>query len=403
MKMNDCSIPCEMLYNSTNIPICICTQEEIQYSCPDDKIPVFTQRYVQFFLSDFQKQKNTFSPIIYFLNPGYYLGIIQLDEDLYMLLGPAVGRNYTSDEVVPWINAPLYNDNRDTFLRTMIGLHPVSIAAVQSTFRLAVYIYNQSILEPSAFEINESLNLKEQVNSKLTQSLFDDREANSFHTPEIIELQLTEAIRKGNMAALERISQQPVTGRSGTLSLDKERQLRYLFVTIVSVFARAAMQGGLDYELACSMADSYCQRMDQLSDSNQILILQYEMAKDFCHMVHNSMHHSDYSPTIQTCMDYIHMHTHDPIHLKDLSKVCFLSERRLSAKFRKEVGCNIVDYIQNTRLDEAKMLLAHSHHSISQIATFLSFSNQSYFTSVFKKHCKLTPLEYREKSNRKSD
>lgn len=388
--------PFEMLFSSTNIPFCICTNEDIVFRFPSKDQSIFTKRFIKICLLDFFSRDKTSGPVIHFLNPGFYLGIVQLDQSTYLIIGPGIGRSYSIDEILPWMNSTLYEDNQDVFLRYLTSLSPITFANFQSTLRMAVYLYNGSELNFPDIKAEESLLLKAQVNTKLTNSLFEDREYMNFHTPEFLEAQLTEAIEQGNFAALESVAQHPAVGRPGVLSFDPEKQTRYMFVTVVSVCARAAMRGGLDYELACSMADVYCQRMDQLSDPVQILLLQNEMANDFCHAVHESAAYADYSPVIHSCINYIHMHTHDPICLNDLASYSHLSERRLSSRFQREVGCNIIDYIHKIKLEEAKMLLSSTNRSISQIAAFLSYSSQSYFTALFSKYYKVTPLQYRQ-------
>jgi AraC-like DNA-binding protein len=167
-----------------------------------------------------------------------------------------------------------------------------------------------------------------------------------------------------------------------------------MFVTTVSVISRAAMRGGVSYENACSLADIYCQKMDSLSNLNDIQQLQFQMLRDFCkesEKCNNSIH----TPIIQEVCDYINKHSHEQISLEDLANICHLSPRRLSYKFYQEMNVSVVDYIHYIKLEEAKLLLRYSHHSISEISNYLGYTTQSYFTSKFKKHHKLTPHEYK--------
>ena len=62
----------------------------------------------------------------------------------------------------------------------------------------------------------------------------------------------------------------------------------------------------------------------------------------------------------------------------------------------------LADFIQLQRIEEAKNLLRFSDYQISEISTFLAFSSQSYFTSVFKRHTGVTPKKYREANYRKN-
>ena len=67
----------------------------------------------------------------------------------------------------------------------------------------------------------------------------------------------------------------------------------------------------------------------------------------------------------------------------------------LSRKFKQEMKCSIIDYIQLSKLERAKYLLANSQTTVDEISDSLGFGTRSYFTSVFKKHTGQTPSDYR--------
>lgn len=50
------------------------------------------------------------------------------------------------------------------------------------------------------------------------------------------------------------------------------------------------------------------------------------------------------------------------------------------------------------KIDEATRLLVTTDRSVADIASLLAFSSaEAIFSSVFKKHTGMTPLQYREK------
>ena len=56
----------------------------------------------------------------------------------------------------------------------------------------------------------------------------------------------------------------------------------------------------------------------------------------------------------------------------------------LSILFKKEVGISLIEYIQRERIEEAKKLLTFTTYPLSDICASLNFSDQSYFTKIFK-------------------
>lgn len=227
--------------------------------------------------------------------------------------------------------------------------------------------------------------------------LFQWKENNLFHTPQSLEMLLTEAISTGNIPMLQSIMSRTPEGELGILSHDKDRQVRYLFVTASAVFSRAAMRGGMNYELACSMADAFCQAMDQIPHIDTPIDLIKKMALDFCQAIRDAKN-IQYSPLINDCCVYIYNQTHKSITLEDLANFCGMSTRRLSLRFRKETGIAVGDYIHQSKMNEAKLLLRYTDHSVCEIASFLGYCNQSHFSQIFKKLENKTPIQYRNQN-----
>lgn len=58
-------------------------------------------------------------------------------------------------------------------------------------------------------------------------------------------------------------------------------------------------------------------------------------------------------------------------------------------------GISISDYIQNIRLEKAKVLLNETTLTISEVAYATGFSSPSYFSTSFKNKYSKTPKAYR--------
>ena len=79
-----------------------------------------------------------------------------------------------------------------------------------------------------------------------------------------------------------------------------------------------------------------------------------------------------------------------------MAEELYLSRPYLSAKFKRETGQTLTDYILREKTEEAKRLLRWSDKSASAIASYLGFSSHGHFIKVFKKYAGLTPQEYRD-------
>ena len=95
--------------------------------------------------------------------------------------------------------------------------------------------------------------------------------------------------------------------------------------------------------------------------------------------------------------DYIRKHYREKIYLADVAEELGLSEGYLSRLFRKESDESFQDYVNRERVARASNLLLYSDFSLSQIAEYVSFPNQSYFGKMFKKYKGMTPKAFRDR------
>lgn len=71
--------------------------------------------------------------------------------------------------------------------------------------------------------------------------------------------------------------------------------------------------------------------------------------------------------------------------------------------FKIYMGQNFSDYLTNIRIETAKTLLENSQMNVKDIGTHVGYSNPNYFSKVFRKALGLSPLEYRQERQGRSD
>ena len=84
------------------------------------------------------------------------------------------------------------------------------------------------------------------------------------------------------------------------------------------------------------------------------------------------------------------------IHMRQLAKVCGISESGLYTAFKRWAGCTPNEMRQRVLLETAVELLEQTDYSIEQISDMLHFSSSSYFRKVLKQHTKLSPTQIRK-------
>jgi AraC family transcriptional regulator len=96
--------------------------------------------------------------------------------------------------------------------------------------------------------------------------------------------------------------------------------------------------------------------------------------------------------------DYVEAHLSDDISLKDLAAVAQLSPSHFSELFKRTFECAPHRYVIHRRIAAAGRLLAENRLPISEITQMTGFSDQSHFTTVFRKISGTTPKQYQLRS-----
>lgn len=94
---------------------------------------------------------------------------------------------------------------------------------------------------------------------------------------------------------------------------------------------------------------------------------------------------------------YIDLNYSFSINLDDLAKISHLNKYYLSHSFKEETGISPIQYLNETRIKNAKILLESTNYSISEISRFTGFSSPSFFSQRFKEMTSLSPSQYRKK------
>ncbi|MEK3795297.1 helix-turn-helix domain-containing protein [Paenibacillus sp. FSL R7-0204] len=124
-----------------------------------------------------------------------------------------------------------------------------------------------------------------------------------------------------------------------------------------------------------------------------------KLIEDKNHWMNAKKHNS----LIEKVQNYVHEHYAEPnISLDLVSKIAGLSPSYLGKLFKGATGQSFSEYLNNTRLDKAKELLASTYDTAAKISEAVGIYNITYFSTLFKKKYGLTPSAFREQEAMKS-
>ncbi len=168
-------------------------------------------------------------------------------------------------------------------------------------------------------------------------------------------------------------------------------------ISFIGIISRKMIKGGISAEKAIAHEKAYVELIErstslvQLSDSMEALILNAVTSV----IKLNNIEHIN---IIIQVTKYVNKHISEPIRLPDVAAHVGLSPNYFSSLFKKEMKISFADYVNKVRIKESQYLLKTSDYSILDIAIAVGYSNQNYFTTMFKRFTNNTPKQYRLKN-----
>lgn len=101
------------------------------------------------------------------------------------------------------------------------------------------------------------------------------------------------------------------------------------------------------------------------------------------------------NPSMNRLLAYIQEHYADPITLTEVARQFHFNASYLSSYFAAHNEEGFSEYLNKVRLEKAMEMLQTTEHTISDISASVGYSDQSYFTKVFKKQTGISPSKYR--------
>ena len=336
----------------------------------------------------------------YYCTPYFhYYGVLNAG-DIRIVVGPTsqiMGNDQKMKELA--FECDVAPEDVDAFVEGMNAIRRLPVEKLLQILCTVNYFMNGGeTLELSDLAIRQSVQeeLKSKTEQKRTLKIYEETDGQQHNTLNIEEA-ITRIVRKGDTVALKRWLASAPAVHGGTLAGDQLRHMQNLFIVTATLVSRAAIRGGMHEDDAFSLSDAYIRRAELLSDHNGILNLQYHMLIEFTEQVEKLRRGENVTKLSLDVANYVRHHLSETISVEKMAQEFFLSRPYLSAKFKKETGQTLTDFILNEKTEEAKRLIRYTNRSLPAISAYLGFSSQSHFIRVFRKYAGTNPGEYLEK------
>jgi YesN/AraC family two-component response regulator len=378
---------------------------EIGFEIIDQRVlnPLYkNEKQNLFTLLDFEPEKSYSHPVIrktYFYEN--YILISVVHDDLFegtVIIGPSLPYVLFEQKINGLINDFHVFAQREQVVHYYHSSPVIANEKLLKVSVMAFYLITQTLISTDTVA-KENLNrgqLGDSKDYKLFTSTTKREQPQAVHHDPLLEKKLLSIIREGRVEELKSFTKMEEES-TGVLSKSSYiRSKKNVTIAGITLATRASIEGGLHSEVAFALSDRYIQRLEDLKTIKEIDQLAGEAFFTFTENV-RQVKEDRFSLTITNCKNYIYNNRYEKLTHDNVANQAELSHSYLSILFKKEVGISVTDYIQQVKIDEAKNLIEYTNTPLSEIGSLLNFSDQSYFTKVFKKHTGITPKQYKEK------
>ncbi|MFC4321566.1 response regulator transcription factor [Litchfieldia salsa] len=100
--------------------------------------------------------------------------------------------------------------------------------------------------------------------------------------------------------------------------------------------------------------------------------------------------------TVQIIQDYVDQYYYEDLNLKLLADLFSYNSSYLGKKFKKQTGEYFHTYLDQVRIEKAKVALSKGEDKVYQISEHVGYCNIDYFHKKFKKYVGISPKEYQK-------
>lgn len=213
---------------------------------------------------------------------------------------------------------------------------------------------------------------------------------------------LLQAIRDGNPSYQE-ILEKESNYNSGFISETGNtlRDWKNTMLVFNALCSRASMEGGVSIRAAKEIELRTVGWIEECKTVTELKNIMADMLKDYVGKVREGQENPLISKATQECCDYIRANVLSPLTVESIAKEQGYTTYYFTKKFSREMGIKVTDYIKQTRIEYAKIMLLTTTKSIQDISDSLHFCTRNYFSKVFREITGISPAEFRENVGKK--
>jgi two-component system response regulator YesN len=159
---------------------------------------------------------------------------------------------------------------------------------------------------------------------------------------------------------------------------------------LLSLIGTSLQERAINIEDFFKITDSFNQSILTCYSSYSLKNVVYKtseiLEKAFANYINNSI-----SLKVNCYIENNYMY---PITIEEISESIHLSSNYVGRQYKKETGENVLQHLNEYRIEKAKQLLIEGKYQISEITFKVGYSNPAYFSNVFSKITGVSPKKF---------
>jgi AraC-like DNA-binding protein len=204
---------------------------------------------------------------------------------------------------------------------------------------------------------------------------------------------LLAAIRRGERTEARRIINRVLVGIYAAGGADTNL-LKSLALELVVMMTRAAVQAGGDPAGILGLNYQSITALARISDQETLAKWLCDILEQLIDAIKVNTRHPN-SVLLARALEYMEDHLANELGRAEVARAAGLSPSHFSHLMRAKTGWSFTELLTRLRIDRACHLLTHTGEPLARIAQDCGFSDQSYFTRVFRRRTGQTPGDFR--------
>ncbi|MGO4111108.1 response regulator transcription factor [Paenibacillus sp. YAF4_2] len=203
---------------------------------------------------------------------------------------------------------------------------------------------------------------------------------------------LFEALQEASFKKAEEMCQEAFKTLAAGGYTEPKLMINYAALTLIKIKSRTS--GIIDPQVGSVLTETASNSIPSCSTSDELL-KQLMCCLSAVHQALTDRKQGSGDAAVEQCLSWIQSHYHEDITLEMAAEQFHFNPSYFSTLIKSRTGRSFSDHLTESRIREAKALLATGKLKIYEIAERCGYRDTKYFTRIFKRQVGLSPEAYK--------